>query len=187
MSIQEDIIADMHDNVAKTLDAMKSALGKLRTGRASIAILDSVRVNYYGQTTPLTQCANLAVADPRLITIKPWDKGMIVEIEKAITAANLGLNPQNNGDIIRLPIPSLTEERRKDIVKQARHRGEEGKIAVRNARRDANEMLKEAEKDKQISEDDLTRSLEKIQEITDEGIKAVEELVNKKEKEILDV
>ncbi len=187
MSIQDDIIDDFNDSVSKSNESLKGNLGRLRTGRASISVLDGVRVDYYGQKTPLSQCANLAVPDARLITIKPFDKNLITEIEKAITTADLGLNPQNNGDMIRVPIPSLTEDRRKDIVKQARSRCEEGKIAIRNARRDANEMLKGAEKDKDISEDDLKRALDRVQEATDKGIKEVEEIISQKEKEILEV
>ena len=187
MSLNDDVLEDFRGNISKSLDSLKVDLGKLRTGRASISILDGVRVDYYGTLTPLAQCANLNVADARLITIKPYDRSIITEIERAIAKADLGLNPQNDGELIRLPIPPLNEERRKDLCKQARARGEEAKISVRNGRRDANEMLKEGEKDKEISQDDLKRSLDKVQEETDKGIKKVEEMITKKEKEILEI
>lgn len=187
MSLESDVIDEFKDGIKGSMESLKSDLGKLRTGRANLSILDGVRVDYYGTPTPLAQCANMGVPDARMITIKPFDKNIIGEIEKAITRADLGLNPQNNGEIIRLPIPALTEERRKEFVKQAKSRGEDAKISVRNARRDANEMLKEAEKEKEISQDDLKRALEKVQEETDAGIKQVEGILSAKEKEILEI
>ena len=187
MSTESDILDDLKSSIAESIESLKLDLGRLRTGRANISLLDGVRVDYYGTATPLAQCANLAVPDARLITIKPYDKSVLGAIEKAITKADLGLNPQNDGNIIRLPIPALNEERRKSIVKQAKSRGEEAKIAVRNHRRDANELLKGAEKDKEISQDDLKRALERVQVETDGGIKRVEEVIAQKEKEILEI
>jgi ribosome recycling factor len=150
-------------------------------------VLDSVRVNYYGTPTPLTGVASLSVPEPRLITIKPWDKGLIKEIERGLKEANLGINPMNDGEIIRLPIPPLTEERRKEIAKQVRSKGEEHKVAIRNERRDANEKLKELLKKKSISEDDLKRASDKVQKETDQGIARVDEVLQKKEKEVMEV
>lgn len=187
MSIVDDVLDDFRSESDRSLDSMASDLAKLRTGRANLAILDGVRVDYYGTPTPLNQCANLTIADARLILVKPWDKSLINDIEKAIQIADIGITPQNDGSVIRLPIPSLTEERRKELVKHAKHRGEECKISLRNHRRDANDMLKAAEKDKEISEDDLKRSLEKVQQIIDEKSKRVDEILSTKEKEILEI
>src|SRR5512140_4024269 len=137
MGLADDILKDLHDRIAKTLDDLKRELSNVRTGRANLHLLDGVKVDYYGTPTPLNQVATLAVADARLITVKPWEKNLIPVIEKAIRDANLGLNPQSDKDIVRIPIPPLTEERRREIVKQVKHKGEEFKVAVRNARRDA--------------------------------------------------
>ena len=183
----EEVHGELQESIEQSIDAFTTALSKLRTGRANLAILDDVRVSYYGTPTPLNQCANLAVSDARLIVVKPWDKGIISDIEKAIQQADIGITPQNDGEVIRLPIPSLTEDRRKDLVKQAKSRGEEGKIALRSHRRDANEMLKDAQKEKEISEDDLKRGLENIQEEVDKGTSKVDEILAKKEKEILEI
>ena len=187
MSVVDDVLEDFKSECATALDAFGDGLAKLRTGRANLAILDGVRVDYYGSATPLSQCANLTIADARLILVKPWDKGIINDIEKGIQVADIGITPQNDGEVIRLPIPALTEERRKDLVKQAKGRGEECKISLRNHRRDANDMLKEAEKEKEISEDDLKRALERVQEVTDENTKKVDEILSVKEKEILEI
>ena len=177
----------MKTRIDRTLDDLRRELGKIRTGRANLSVLDSVRVNYYGTPTPLTGVASLSVPEPRLITIKPWDKGLIKEIERGLKEANLGINPMNDGEIIRLPIPPLTEERRKEIAKQVRSKGEEHKVAIRNERRDANEKLKELLKKKSISEDDLKRANEKVQKETDQGIARVDEVLHKKEKEVMEV
>ena len=187
MAANDDVVKVLTDDIKKTLDAFKLALSKIRTGRANTAMLDGVRVNYYGTPTPLPQCAAVAVPEARLITVKPWDKGIIKDIEKAILEANLGYTPMNDGEIIRLPIPPLTEQRRKDIAKQVKAAGEEHKVAVRNVRRDANEKLKVLLKDKKITEDDNKRSQEKVQKETDGGIKEIDELVGKKENEVLEV
>lgn len=183
----DDVLGELAGSIDGSMKSLKVNLAKLRTGRANLALLDDVRVEYYGTPTPLNQCANLAVADARLITVRPWDKNLIGDIEKAIQSADIGITPQSDGDIIRLPVPPLTEERRKDLVKHAKQRGEEARISVRNHRRDANEMLKELEKEKEISQDDLKRALEKVQEATDKGVASVDDIIAAKEKEILEI
>ncbi len=180
------IYSDFKSSIEQATKFLKSDLSKLRTGRANLAILDDVRVDYYGTPTPINQVASMAVSDARLITIKPWDRSVIGLIEKAIMAADVGITPQNAGDVIRLPVPSLTEERRRDLAKQAKNRGEEAKLAIRNGRRDANDMLKELAKDGDISEDDRDRALAKIQEFTDEAIKQIDAIVKEKENEIME-
>ncbi|MBN1960871.1 MAG: ribosome recycling factor [Deltaproteobacteria bacterium] len=183
----DDVFADLKGQNQETLNALKNQLGKLRTGRANVAILDDVRVDYYGVPTPLNQCASVHVADARLIVVKPYEKKIIGDIEKAIMTADVGITPQSDGEVIRLPIPGLTEERRRELVKQAKHRGEEAKIALRNHRRDANELLKELEKEKEISQDDLKRNLENVQEILDQDVTKVDQIITTKEKEILEI
>ncbi len=185
--MHQTVVTELKTRIDRTLDDLRRELGKIRTGRANLSVLDSVRVNYYGTPTPLTGVASLSVPEPRLITIKPWDKGLIKEIERGLKEANLGINPMNDGEIIRLPIPPLTEERRKEIAKQVRSKGEEHKVAIRNERRDANEKLKELLKKKSISEDDLKRANEKVQKETDQGIARVDEVLHKKEKEVMEV
>jgi ribosome recycling factor len=185
--MDEKVVSELKTRIDRTLDDLRRELGKIRTGRANLSVLDSVRVNYYGTPTPLTGVASLSVPEPRLITIKTWDKGLIKEIERGLKEANLGINPMNDGEIIRLPIPPLTEERRKEIAKQVRSKGEEHKVAIRNERRDANEKLKELLKKKSISEDDLKRASDKVQKETDQGIARVDEVLQKKEKEVMEV
>ncbi len=185
--MHQTVVTELKTRIDRTLDDLRRELGKIRTGRANLSVLDSVRVNYYGTPTPLTGVASLSVPEPRLITIKPWDKGLIKEIERGLKEANLGINPMNDGEIIRLPIPPLTEERRKEIAKQVRSKGEEHKVAIRNERRNANEKLKELLKKKSISEDDLKRANEKVQKETDQGIARVDEVLHKKEKEVMEV
>ncbi len=185
--MDEKVVSELKTRIDRTLDDLRREVGKIRTGRANLSVLDSVRVNYYGTPTPLTGVASLSVPEPRLITIKPWDKGLIKEIERGLKEANLGINPMNDGEIIRLPIPPLTEERRKEIAKQVRSKGEEHKVAIRNERRDANEKLKELLKKKSISEDDLKRASDKVQKETDQGIARVDEVLQKKEKEVMEV
>jgi ribosome recycling factor len=187
MSVSDDILKDLTDRIARTIDSFKGDLQAIRTGRANLHVLDSVRVDYYGQMTPLHQVGTLAVADARLITVKPWEKNLIPQIEKAIRDANLGLNPQSDKDIVRIPIPPLTEERRKEIVKQVKHKGEEFKVAVRNERRDAKEFVEAAETDGDISQDDAKKALEKVQKATDEGVKKIDEIVAAKEKEVMQI
>jgi ribosome recycling factor len=178
----------------KTDASMKSAiehlqheLAGIRTGKANPAILDSIRVDYYGQQMPLNQVASVAVPDSKLITIQPWDKGIIGEIEKAILGSELGLNPQNDGTIIRLPIPPLTEERRKELVKVVKRMGEDSKVALRNIRRGANEEVKKLEKKHDISEDEMHTNQDEIQKLTDRFVEQVDEITSVKEKEILEM
>lgn len=187
MAAHDDVVKQLSESIKKSVDALKQGMTKIRTGRANAAMLDGVKVSYYGTATPLAQCAAVAVPEPRLITVKPWDKGILKDIEKALLEANLGLTPQNDGEIIRLPIPPLTEQRRKEIAKQVKGIGEDHKVAIRNERRDANEKLKTLLKDKVITEDDNKRSTEKVQKETDGGITQVDDVVAKKEKEVLEV
>jgi len=187
MAIVDDVIGDLKARIDKTIDDLRREFTKVRTGRANLAILDGVRVDYYGTPTPLNGVANMSVADPRLIVVKPWDRKMAPAVEKAIREANIGINPVSDGEIIRLPIPPLTEERRRDIVKQCKNKGEDHKVAVRNARRDANEMLKEYQKGGDITEDDLKKGLDRVQKEVDGGITRIDEVVSKKEKEVMEV
>lgn len=182
-----DVVAELKGRIDKTLEDLKRELSKVRTGRASISILDGIRVDYYGTPTPLSGVASVNAPEPRLITIKPWEKSVLKEIEKALREANLGINPMNDGEMIRLPFPPLTEERRKDIAKQVKTKGEDHKVAIRNVRRDANEALKTQLKDKKITEDDHKRITETVQKQTDAGIAQVDDIVKKKEKEVMEV
>ena len=182
-----DIIKSLQGDLDKGIDGFKRELAKVRTGRANLAILDGVRVDYYGTPTPLNQVATLSVPEARLIVVKPWEKNMIPPIEKAIRDANLGLNPMSDKDLVRVPIPPLTEERRKDIVKQCKSKGEDHKIAIRNERRDAKELIESSEKDGEISADEAKKALEKMQKETDEGVKKVDEIVAAKEKDVMQV
>lgn len=185
--MEDEIIEELKQNLAASLQSFRADLKKLRTGRANIGLLDGVRVSYYGSAVPLNQVANLNAPEPRLLTVKPYDKSMIGDIEKAIVQADVGITPQNDGELIRLPIPALTEERRKELVKNARSRGEDAKIALRNHRRDANDMLKQMEKDKEISKDDLKRALDRVQKELDGAIAQVDEILDTKEKEIMEI
>jgi ribosome recycling factor len=187
MSLVDDILKDQRDGIQKTLEHFRQELVSVRTGRATLHLLDGVRVDYYGSPSPLQNVATLAVADARLITVKPWEKNLIPVIEKAIRDANLGLNPMSDRDLVRVPVPALTEERRREIVKQVRHKGEEQKLAVRNQRRDAKEFLEQAEKDGDVSADEAKKAMEKVQKETDDGVRRVDELVAAKEKEIMQV
>ncbi len=180
-----DILQSLQADMEKVLDAFRKELAKVRTGRASLSMLDGIKVDYYGTPTPLNQVANLQVADARLITIKPWEKSMLSPIEKAIIAANIGITPANDGEILRLPVPPLTEERRREIVKGIKGESEEYKVRVRNLRRENNDLLKSLKKDGEISEDDQNRGLTKVQELTDLYIKKIDEALAEKEKEIL--
>lgn len=183
----EDIRSETEDGMNKALEAFKRDLARVRTGRANLALLDGVKVEYYGTPTPLSQVATLTVADARLITVKPWEKNMIPIIEKAIRAADLGLNPVADAELVRLPIPPLTQERRKDLAKRIKKMAEEARVAVRAARRDGNDLLKAAEKDKEISEDESKTGHKVIQELTDKFVKQVDEVAANKEKEIMEV
>jgi ribosome recycling factor len=185
--MHEDVVTELKQRIDKTLDDLKKELTKVRTGRASTSLLDGIRVDYYGTPTPLAGVASVNSPEPRLITIKPWEKSILKDIEKALREANLGINPMNDGEIIRLPFPPLTEERRKDIAKQVRTKGEDHKVAIRNIRRDSNEMLKDLLKEKSITEDDHKRATEKVQKETDAGVAKVDEIIAKKEKEVMEV
>ncbi len=169
------------------LDALKKDLGSIRTGRASLALLDGMTIDYYGTPTPLQQLASLSIPESRQIAIQPWESKIIPDIEKAILKSDLGLTPMNDGKVIRITIPILTEERRKQLVKVVRKRAEEAKVAVRNIRRESNEELKKFEKEKHLSEDDVKKEQEEIQKITDSNIKKVDEILGHKEKEIMEV
>lgn len=182
-----DVISRGRAGMEKSIDALKKELARIRTGRASTTLLDDVKIDYYGTPTPLNQVGTLTVPEPRLITIQPWEKNLIPEIEKAILKSDLGLNPSSDGQLVRIAIPPLTEERRKEMVKLTRRIGEEAKIAVRNARREANENLKKLEKDKAISEDELKRGEKEIQEMTDGFVKKVDDIVAAKEKEVMEI
>ncbi|MDZ7725420.1 MAG: ribosome recycling factor [candidate division KSB1 bacterium] len=183
----ETIRKDSKQRMEKAVDVVSQEFTKLRTGKATPALLDGIKIDYYGQSTPLKQVANVSAPEPRLLVIQPWDKSMLGEIEKTIMKSDLGLNPTNDGIVIRIPIPQLTEERRKDLVKVAKKIAEDGKVAIRNIRRDANEKLKKAEKSSDISEDDMHTGQEKVQELTDETIKKIDEMLEHKEKEIMTV
>ena len=173
--------------MGRSLEKLKGDLHKVRTGRAHPGLLDQVQVDYYGAMVPITQVANVTLLDARTISVQPWEKGMGAKIEKAIRESDLGLNPAAQGDLLRVPMPALTEERRKDLTKVVRHEGEETKIAVRNLRRDANEHAKKLMKDKEISEDEERRSLDDLQKLTDRTIAEIDRLVHGKEAEILAV
>lgn len=182
-----DILSDLEQGIAKAHDAVKKELAKVRTGRANLALLDGVRVDYYGTPTPLNQVASCSTPDARLILIKPWEKKLCPAIEESIRKAELGVNPQSDGEVVRVPIPALTEERRRDLTKVVKRMGEDSRVAIRNLRRDANELLKEAMKGGDISEDDEKTGLKKVQDAIDKGIAKVDEIVAKKESEIMEV
>jgi ribosome recycling factor len=183
----DDITKDTDESMKKALEAFKRELSKIRTGRASTSLLDGVKVEYYGTPTPLNQVATLQVVDARLITIKPWEKNLIPVIEKTIRASDLGLNPVADSELIRLPIPALTAERRKDLAKQVKKMAEEARVAVRAARRDSNDLIKEAEKDGDITEDERKQGEKKVQDLTDRFVALVDEVAAAKEKEIMEL
>jgi len=173
--------------MSKAIDSLKKELSRVRTGRASVTLLDDIRVDYYGTPTPLSQVGTLVAPEPRLITIQPWEKNLLPAIEKAILQSDLGLNPSNDGTLIRLAFPPLTEERRKEMAKLVKRYGEDAKVAIRNARRDANDALKKLEKDKTISEDELKRGEKEVQQLTDDFVKQVDDVVAHKEKEVMEI
>lgn len=181
--IKKDAAHRMHRAVEK----IQEEFAKIRTGRATPALLDSVKVEYYGSTVPLSQASNISTPEPRMIVVQPWDKNLIGEIERAILKSDLGLTPSNDGTFIRIPIPKLSEERRKDLVRIVKKFAEDGRIAIRNVRRDANDQLKKSQKNSEISEDELSIVLEDIQTYTDNYIKEIDEILEKKEEEILEV
>jgi len=180
-----EIKQDAQLRMAKSVDALKHELQRLRTGRASTALVEHLKVNYYGSDVPLSQVANIAVADARSLTITPWEKNMVQPVEKAIMAANLGLNPTTAGTVIRINMPALTEERRKELSKHVAHEGENAKVAIRNVRRDALHQVKELLKDKKITEDEERRAEDDMQKLTDKFVKDVDGVVKHKEDELM--
>jgi ribosome recycling factor len=182
----ESVFQEARESMGKSIAALQNELKRVRTGRASLSLLDGIRVDYYGTLTPLNQIASLSVPESRLITLQPWDVSVIKEIEKAIMKSDLGLTPSSDGKIIRISIPVLTEDRRKKLVKVVNKMCEDYKVAVRNIRRDANELIKGLKKDGEISEDDAFKAQERVQKITDEQIKLIDSIYKEKEKEILE-
>lgn len=185
--MDDTVFKKTEEKMKKAMEALKHELSKMRTGRASLSILDDVRAEYYGNLTPLNQIATLSVPDARTLAIQPWDHSAVQAIEKAIQKSGLGLNPVSDGKIIRVPIPALNEERRKDLVKVIRKHGEDCKVSIRNARRDSNEELKALQKGSKITEDDEHKGIEKIQKMTDDFIKHIDEALAHKEKDIMQV
>jgi ribosome recycling factor len=183
----DDIVKDLKGSGDKSIEALRRDLAKVRTGRAHPSMLDGIRIDYYGTPTPLAQMATVNVPEPRMLTVKPWDKGQVKVIDKAIRESDLGLNPQTDGDLIRIPIPALTEERRKDMVKIIRKHGEESRVAVRMHRRDALELLKQMEDDGEVSADDADRYRKKVEDTVAEIIKHVDQVLAAKEKDVLEV
>jgi len=183
----DDLLADAAHRMDKSVETIRSEFNTVRTGRASTGLLDRIQVEYYGQRTPLQQLATISTPEPRLLTVQPFDPSSLKAVEKAIMESDLGLTPSNDGRLIRLPIPQLTEERRKELVKLVRHMAEEGRVAVRNVRRDVNHHLKELSSSSEIGDDDERRAEEKAQKLTDEHIKIIDELLKVKEAEIMEV
>jgi ribosome recycling factor len=183
----EQTIKDAKSRMDKSLEALRGELAKIRSGKATTALLDSIKVDYYGNLTPINQVANVTVLDAHTLSVTPWDKSVLSAVDKAILEANIGFNPVSDGTNLKIPVPPLNEERRKDLVKIIKKFGEESKVAVRNVRRDANEHLKKEEKKKNISEDQLKEGEDKIQKLTDEHVVKVDELLKHKEKEIMEV
>jgi ribosome recycling factor len=182
-----DITSDTEDSMKKAVDSFKRDLQKIRTGRANTAMLDSIKVDYYGTPTPVNQVATVQVVDARLITVKPWEKSMLPVIDKAIRSSDLGINPVADSELVRLPIPPLTQERRKELAKVVGKQTEEARVAVRSARRDAMDLVKEAEKDKEITEDERKNGEKRIQELTDKYIAMIDDIAKTKEKEIMEL
>ncbi|MBQ9536401.1 MAG: ribosome recycling factor [Desulfovibrionaceae bacterium] len=183
----DSVLLDAEDRMEKTIASLQKDFGKLRTGRASASLVDGIKADYYGTMTQISQMATVAVPDSRTLTIQPWDKGGMAVIEKAILKSDLGLTPINDGRLIRISIPPLTEERRKELCKISRKFAEEAKISVRNVRRDANDSLKKMEKDKQITEDELKKATENVQKLTDKFVEEVDKRCSAKEKEIMEI
>ena len=183
----DDILKDAKTRMSKSAESLENELSRMRTGRAHPSLLENVKVDYYGAESPLSQVANINTEDARMLTVTPWEQSMVPAVEKAIINADLGLNPNTAGTVIRVPVPPMTEERRKDMVKMVRGEAENARVAVRNIRRDANGDLKELEKEKEISKDDLRRSEESVQKLTDAAIKAIDEVLSKKEADLMEV
>lgn len=185
--MSDAVFKETQERMKKTVEAVKRDFSKLRAGKATPAILDDLLVEAYGSATPLNQVGTVGAPEPRLLVIQPWDKTLIAAIEKSIRASDLGFNPSNDGNVVRIPIPALTEERRKELVKVAKGYAEEGRISVRNARRDANDALKKEKKDGALTEDEEKRSHDRIQDMTNEFVKEIDEVLEAKEKEILEI
>jgi len=183
----QDVISSNEERMKKTVASLKEGFATLRTGRASTALFDRIRVDAYGEKTPVNQVANISVPEARLIVIQPWDKNLITEIEKSIRSSELSLNPSNDGKVIRISIPPLTEERRKELVKLAKNQAEQSRVSIRNVRRDGNEELKKLLKDAKITEDNETKGTEELQKLTDSYITQVNKVLEEKEKEIMEV
>jgi ribosome recycling factor len=182
-----DVHSELESSIEKAHDALKRELGKLRTGRAHPGMLDSIRVDYYGTPTPIAQMANVSVPEARMLTVKPWDKSTMQQVEKAIRESNLGLNPQSDGDLLRVPVPPLSEERRRDLVKLAKKTGEDCKVAIRKSRHDALDLLNELKKDGNASEDEVERGKKKVEDLVSSSVQAVDTQIQNKEKEIMQV
>lgn len=183
----EDVLNELAAAITKAHDALKRELAKLRTGRAHPGMLEGLRVDYYGQLTPIAQMAAVAVPEPRMLTVKPWEKNQVQAIERAIREADLGFNPQTDGDLIRIPIPPLSEERRRDLAKLARRNGEDCKVAIRKARHDALDMLAELKTEGDISEDEQERAKKRVEEVVATGVQSVDQFVTSREKDIMEV
>ncbi len=183
----DEIKSKLDETMSKSIKSLQTQLSKVRTGRASANVLDGVMVDYYGSPTPVKQVGQISTPEARLLQIQPFDKSIISEIEKSIINANLGLNPSNDGNLIRIQFPALTEDKRKDLVKEVKKLGEDAKIAIRNARRDQNDLVKKAEKAKEITEDDVKKFSDEIQKVTDKFVKEVDSVISVKEKELLTV
>ena len=183
----KELISEVEGNMKKTLEVVKKEFASLRAGRATPALLDKISVNYYGTPTPVNQLANISVPEARLLVIQPWEKSVLPEIERAILKSDLGINPSSDGTLIRLAIPQLTQDRRSELVKVVKKKAEEGRVAIRNLRREANDALKAMEKKGEVSEDELRRDQDEVQKLTDKYIKEVDGLVAVKEKEIMTV
>lgn len=182
-----DIQADAEQRMQATVEACRRDLAALRAGRASPTLLDKIRVDYYGKPTPINELANISVPEPRLLVIQPWDRNVLPEVERAILKSDLGLSPVSDGKVLRLAIPQLTEERRMELARQARKLAEDGRVAIRNVRRDANDTLKDLEREGEASEDDVRRAMEEIQKLTDRYSRVIDELLSAKEEDILAV
>lgn len=187
MTTLQEVRSNTEQKMSRTIETLKNNLAKVRTGRAHTGLMDQIQVDYYGSLTPLSQVANVTLIDGRTIGVQPWEKKLVAVIEKAIRESDLGLNPATSGDLIRVPMPALTEERRRELTKVVRHEGEESKIAIRNIRRDANEALKKMVKDKAISEDDERRGQDDTQKLTDRFVAEIDKMLVQKEAEIMTV
>ena len=183
----KEVLAKAESKMGKTIARLESDYAAIRAGRANPAVLDKITVEYYGAPTPLNQVAAISTPDPRTLAVQPWDGSVLKAIEKAIQKSDLGINPSNDGKVIRLIIPQLTEERRKELTKTVKKMGEDAKVAVRNLRRDVNDKVKKMEKDGELTEDELKKGLDHVQKMTDDGIKKIDEMISKKEKEVLEV